>query len=150
MNICNHKKMSGSLVIEAAIGIMVLSMASVFAVNCYIENCRSIKERILNEDVMRSITNLENEIKYNLNKNELEELFKDNEIYLKYDKNFGRNLLEKSIDELERGNDIVIKIVSKNEENIEFRVDTNIDLGGMEINIVDEFNKSWWMYNEEI
>ncbi|HCW53843.1 MAG TPA: hypothetical protein DG753_08925 [Clostridium sp.] len=148
MNIYRCKKMKGSLVIEAAIGIMVLSIAAAFAVNCHIESSKFIKERIINEDVMRNIVNLEREIKYNLNKNQLVELFENGEIHLKYDENLGRSLIYKKIDELEKGNDIVIKVVNQDEEKTEFRVYSNVEKDGIKINIDDEFSKSWWTCDE--
>lgn len=149
MCIYNYKKKNGSLVIEAAMAIMILSMASAFVVKAHIESCKSIKERILNEDIKRSIENLKGEIKYNLNKSEFEDLFKDGKISLKYDEDFGKNLLDKKISELEKGNDIVISIINRNEEKIEFRVNAYVERKDIKIELFDEFNKSWWMYYEE-
>ncbi|NME83478.1 hypothetical protein [Clostridium sp. SM-530-WT-3G] len=140
--------MKGSLVIEAAIGIMILSIAAAFAVNCHIESSKFIKQRIINEDVMRNIVNLEREIKYNLNKNQLDDLFENGELHLKYDENLGRSLTDKKIYELEKGNDIVIKIINQSEEKIEFRVYSNIEKDCININIADEFDKSWWTCDE--
>ena len=97
----------------------------------------------------RNIENLKREIKYNLNKSEFDELFKDNEIGLKYDEGFGNQLLAKRLNELDKGNDIIIKIISCDEKNIEFQVNANIEQEGVKVNISDEFEKSWWMYDEE-
>ena len=58
MNLCNYKKKKGSLVIEAAVGVMILSLSSAFAVNAHIPSCKAVRERILNEDVTRNIENL--------------------------------------------------------------------------------------------
>ena len=149
MNLCNYKKKKGSLVIEAAVGVMVLSLSSAFVVNAHIASCKAVRERILNEDVTRNIENLKREIKYNLNKSEFDELFKDNEIGLKYDEDFGNQLLTKKLNEIDKGNDIIIKIISCDEKNIEFQVNANIEQEGVKVNISDEFEKSWWMYDEE-
>lgn len=149
MNLCNYKKKKGSLVVEAAVGVMVLSLSSAFVVNAHIASCKAVRERILNEDVTRNIENLKGEIKYNLNKSEFDELFKDNEIRLKYDENFGNQLLTKKLNEIDKGNDIIIKIISCDEKNIELQVNADIEQRGVKVNISDEFEKSWWMYDEE-
>lgn len=149
MNLCNYKKKKGSLVVEAAVGVMVLSLSSVFAVNAHIASCKAVRERILNEDVTRNIENLKREIKYNLNKSEFDELFKDNEMGLKYDEDFGNQILTKKLNEIDKGNDIIIKIISCDEKNIEFQVNADIEQERVKVNISDEFEKSWWMYDEE-
>lgn len=150
MHIGNCKKKAGSLVVEAAIAFMILGIASAFAIKAYIESCRAIKERILNEDIKRNVENLKGEIKYNLNKNELDELFKNDEITFKYNQDFGKKLLCKKINELEKGNDIVIDIINRSEDKIEFKVNVNIEQEGIKVKFVDEFNKSWWMLDEEV
>ena len=149
MNVCSYGKLKGSIVIEAVIGIMVLSISAMFAINAYIDNCKTIKERILSEDVTRNIESLKREINYNLNKNELDELFKDYEVGFEYNQNFGKDLLNKKLDQLKRGDDIVVKIINRNDENIEFKVNANIRQGSTEVNIKDRFIRSWWIDEQE-
>lgn len=143
---CNKK--SGSLVIEAAISVMILSMTAAFIVNAHIDSSKSIKSRILNEDVTRNIKNIEKEIQYNVTKAELEEIFEDNKIGLRYDEDFGKEILNKEFSELDRGNDILITLVSEDEEGINFEIKAEIEKNGAHIEAHDEFEKSWWM-NEE-
>ena len=135
--------------IEAVIGIMVLSLSSAFVVNAYIESCKAVKERIVNEDVERNIENLKREIQYNLNKSEFDELFKENEIGVKYDESFGNQFLTKRINEFDKGNDIIIKIISCDEKSVELQVKADIEQKGLKVSINDEFEKNWWMYDEE-
>lgn len=143
-----YRKSNGSLVVEAAISVMVFSLASVFVVNAHIENCNIIKRRILNENVMRNIENLKCEIKYNLNNNDIDNLFQNEKIGFKYDDDFGKQFLVKKINEFEIGNDIVIEVMDRNEEKIEFKVNAHIHQDNIRVDIIDEFNKSWWMYEE--
>lgn len=138
-------KRSGSLVIEAAISVMILSMAAAYIVNAHIDSSKSVKSRILNEDVTRNIENIKREIQYNVTKIELEEIFKYSEISLKYDEFLGRQLLNKRFDELDRGNDIFITMVSENERSMKFKVKAEIEKNGVQVEADDEFEKSWWM-----
>ncbi|MDO5516895.1 MAG: hypothetical protein Q4F66_05025 [Clostridium sp.] len=140
---CNKKK--GSLVIEAAVSVMILSMTAAFIVNAHIESSRVINSRILNEDITRNIENIKREIQYNVSKDELKDIFKYNELGLRYDKNFGNQILNKRINELDKGKDILIKLISKDEEGMKFEIKADVEQDGLYVKVDEEFEKSWWM-----
>lgn len=144
---CNKKE--GSLVVEAAIAVMILSMTTAFIVNAHISCSKSIKSRILNEDITRNIKNIEREIQYNVTKKEIEDIFKDHEIGLSYDENFGRQILNNKFSQLVRGKDILIKLVSEDEEGMKFEIKADINRDGTHVEADDKFEKSWWMDEDQ-
>lgn len=125
---------------------MILSMASIFIVNAHMECSRSIKSRVLNEEVIRNVENIKREIQYNVSREEIESEFLDNKsIGLMYGDDFSNEILNKKFTELDKGNDILITILSEDDENIRFQIKTQINKDGENVRIEDEFIKGWWM-----
>lgn len=138
-------KKHGSILIEVAASIMILTLTTTFIMSSCIKNIQVLKERILLEEVNRDVSNLINEFKYNLTKEEIEELLKDEKIGYKYYENFSEKLLNSPVNELEEGNDIEIIKIGEDNIGIRFKVKTNIKNENSEALIEREFIKSWWM-----
>lgn len=144
MNI-RYKKKKGSLILESSASIVILSMVSIFIINAHIYCGRSIKTRILNEELTRNIENVKKEIQYNVSRAKIKEIFKDNKYGLMYDKDFGTQVLNKDFNELKIGNDILINIINEDDEKLSFSIEAEINVGNDNIKVNDEFEKSWWM-----
>ena len=138
-------KKQGSMLIEAAASIMILTLTTTFIISAGIQNIQVLKERILLEEVNRDVCNLINEFKYNLTKEEIKEMLSNEKIGFKYSENFSRKLLSSSAKELEEGNDIEINKISEDDFGIRLKVQTNIKNENIEAVIEREFTKSWWM-----
>ncbi|WP_160688829.1 hypothetical protein [Clostridium sp. C2-6-12] len=138
-------KKHGSILIEVAASIMILTLTTTFIVSTSIKNIQVLKERILLEEVNRDVSNLINEFKYNLTKEEIEELLKDEKVGYKYYENFSEKLLNSPVNELENGNDIEVIKIGEDNIGIRFKVQTNIKNEKSEAVIEREFIKSWWM-----
>lgn len=138
-------KKQGSILIEVVASIMILTLTTTFIVNASIQNMNVLKERILLEEVNRDVSNLINEFKYNLTKEEIEELLSDEKIGFKYNEDFSKELLNSTVNELERGEDIEITKIYEDDLGLEFNIKTNIKKEKSEVAIEKEFSKSWWM-----
>lgn len=138
-------KKQGSILIEVAASIVILTLATTFIVSASIKNMRVLKERILLEEVNRDVWNLINEFKYNLTKEEIKEMLSDGKIGFKYSEDFSKKLLSMPVKELENGNEIEITKISEDDIGIRFKVQTNIKNEKNEAVIEQEFTKSWWM-----
>lgn len=135
----------GSILIEVAASIMILTLTTTFIISASIQNMQVLKERILLEEVNRDVCNLINELKYNLTKEEIKEMMKDEKIGFKYCEDFSKKLLSMSIKELENGNEIEITKIDEDNFDISFKVKTYIENEKSEAVIEREFTKSWWM-----
>lgn len=138
-------KKQGSILIEVAASIMVLTLTTTFIVSASIKNMQVLKERILLEEVNRDIGNLINEFKYNLTKEEIKEMLKDEKIGFKYSEDFSSKLLSMSVKELEKGKEIEVIKIGEDDIGIRLKVQTNINNEQSEAIIEREFTKSWWM-----
>lgn len=138
-------KKQGSILIEIAASIMVLTLTTTFIVSASIKNMQVLKERILLEEVNRDIGNLINEFKYNLTKEEIKEMLKDEKIGFKYSEDFSSKLLSMSVKELEKGKEIEVIKIGEDDIGIRLKVQTNINNEQSEAIIEREFTKSWWM-----
>lgn len=138
-------KKQGSILIEVAASIMVLTLTTTFIVSASIKNMQVLKERILLEEVNRDIGNLINEFKYNLTKEEIKEMLKDKKIGFKYSEDFSSKLLSMSVKELEKGKEIEVIKIGEDDIGIRLKVQTNINNEQSEAIIEREFTKSWWM-----
>lgn len=138
-------KKQGSILIEVAASIVILTIATTFIVSASIKNMQVLKERILLEEVNRDVCNLINEFKYNLTKEEIKEMLSDGKIGFKYSEDFSKKLLSMSAKELENGNEIEITKIGEDDIGIRFKVQTNIKNEKNEAIIEQEFTKSWWM-----
>ena len=138
-------KKQGSILIEVAASIMILTLTTTFIISTGIQNIYILKERILLEEVNKDVSNLINEFKYNLTKEEIEELLSDEKIGFKYNEDFSRELLNSSVKELEKGEDIEITKIEEDNLGLKLKIQTNIKNEKNEVTIEKEFTKSWWM-----
>jgi len=138
-------KKQGSMLIEVVASIMILLLTTTFIISTSIQNIDILKERILLEEVNRDVCNLKNEFKYNINRNEIEEMLGNKKIRLKYDKDFSRKLLNLNIRDLEKGEDIEISKIGEDSIGLKLKIQANIKIEKSEVNISNEFTKSWWM-----
>jgi hypothetical protein len=138
-------KKSGSMLIEVIASIMILTLTSTFIVSTSIQNFNILKERMLEEDVSRSISNLINEFKYNMTKKEVEEMLNDKIIGLKYNEDFSNKLTYAKIKDFEQGDDIEISKINEDSFGLNLKIVANIRRGKNEVNLEKEFTKSWWM-----
>ncbi len=138
-------KKQGSILIEVAASIMILTLTTTFIISTSIQNMDILKERILLEEVNRDVCNLINEFKYNMTKKEIEELLSDEKVGFKYNKDFSKELLNSSVKDLEQGSDIEISKIGEDNLILKLKIQTNIKNGKSEVEIEKEFTKSWWM-----
>lgn len=138
-------KKQGSILIEVAASIMILTLSTTFIVSTSIQNMDVLKERILLEEVNRDVSNIINEFKYNLTKEEIEELLSNEKIGFKYNEDFSKELLNSTVNELERGEDIEIIKIYEDDLGLKFNIKTNIKKEKSEVTIEKEFTKSWWI-----
>ena len=138
-------KKQGSILIEVAASIMILTLTTTFIISTGIQNMDILKERILLEEVNRDVCNLINEFKYNMTKKEIEELLSDEKVGFKYNKDFSKELLNSSVKDLEQGSDIEISKIGEDNLILKLKIQTNIKNGKSEVEIEKEFTKSWWM-----
>lgn len=138
-------KKQGSILIEVVASIMVLTITTTFIISASIKNMQVLRERILLEEVNRDVCNLINEFKYNLTKEEIKDILKDEKVGYKYSEDFSKKLLNIPIKELENGNEIEIIKIGEDDIGIRFKIQTNIKNEKSEAVIEREFIKSWWM-----
>ena len=138
-------KKQGNILIEVAASIMILTIATTFIISASIQNSDVLKERILLEEVNRDVCNLTNEFKYNMSTEEIENLLSNEKIGFKYDKNFSRKLLNTDIKDLEKGNDIEVSTIGKDSVGLKLKIQADIKIEKNEVNLENEFTKSWWM-----
>lgn len=138
-------KRKGNVLIEVVAGLFIITLSTTFIINANLQNNKILKERILLEDVSRSMYNLMNEIKYNVPKSELDEFLINEEVGFEYDSDFSRNLIYLDYKNIARGNDI--KLIKLYEDNIgtHLKIVSNIKKDNNEIFLEKEFIKSWWM-----
>ena len=138
-------KKQGSILIEVIASIMILTFTTTFIISASIQNADVLKERILLEEVNRSVYNLTNELKYNISKEEIEELLKDDKIGFKYDSDFSKRLFDEDVKKLERGNDIKVIKIGVDNVGLKIKIQANIKIEKSEVSVENEFTKSWWM-----
>ena len=138
-------KKQGSILIEVVASIMILTITTTFIISASMKNMQVLKERILLEEVNRDVCNLINEFKYNLTKEEIKEILKDEKVGYKYSEDFSKKLLNMPVKELEKGNEIEIIKIGEDDIGTRFKVQTNIKNEKSEAVIEREFIKSWWM-----
>jgi len=138
-------KKQGSILIEVIASVMILTLATTFIISASIQNSDILKQRILLEEVNRAVYNLTNELKYNISKEEIEELLKDDKIGFKYDSDFSKRLFDEDVKKLERGNDIEVIKIGADNVGLKIKIQANIKIEKSEANVENEFTKSWWM-----
>lgn len=135
----------GSILIEIVVSTMILTLTTTFVISASIQNMQILKERILLEEVNRDISNLINEFKYNLTREEINEILNNEKIGFKYSDDFSKKLLTLPVNELEKGNDVEVIKLGEDNLGIKLIVQTNIKNEKIEAVINREFVKSWWM-----
>ena len=138
-------KKQGSILIEVVASVMILTLTTTFIIGASIQNSDILKERIILEEVNRAVDNLTNEFKYNMSKEKIEELLIDGKIGFKYDSDFSKRLLDKSITDLEHGGDIEVIKLGEDSIGLKLKIQANIINENSEVSIENEFTKSWWM-----
>jgi len=138
-------KKQGSILIEVIASVMILTLTTTFIISASIQNADVLKERILIEEVNRAVCNLTNEFKYNISTKEIEELLSNEKIGFKYDRDFSEKLLNKDIKELEEGKDIEISKIGEDSVGLKLKIQASIKIEKNEVNVENEFTKSWWM-----
>lgn len=135
----------GNILIEIVVSTMILTLTTTFVISASIQNMQILKERILLEEVNRDISNLINEFKYNLTREEINEILNNEKIGFKYSDDFSKKLLTSPVNDLEKGNDIEVIKLGEDSLGIKLIVQTNIKNEKIEAVINREFIKSWWM-----
>lgn len=140
-------KKQGSVLIEAMASIMVLMLTTSFIVSTNMQDGNMLKERMLKEEVSRTVCNLINEFKYNVSKNEIKDMLKDGneKIGLKYSSDLSRKLVTTDVRNIEHGNDIEISKIEDTDRGLKLKISAKVIDDKNEVTIEKEFVKSWWM-----
>lgn len=140
------KKAEGSILIEIIASIIMLSIASIFAVSASFKCLIQYKNRSSEEKINRIVNMIIKEIKYNKSKNDLDKAFYDNDsIYFKYDDSMDDKLFEQDIFSLETGNNIEIKKINEDKMRTNYKIKVSIDDESFYYEGEEKFYKSWWM-----
>jgi len=138
-------KKQGSILIEVMASVMILTLVTTFIVSTSIQNGDILKKRILLEEVNRAIYNLTNEFKYNMPKEEIEELLSNEKVGFKYDRDFSKKLLNTEIKDLKQGEDIEISKIGEDSVGLKLKIKANVIIEKNMVSVETEFTKSWWM-----
>lgn len=138
----------GSTLIEAVISMAILLIALTISTQIFLVASKSIVIRRNREKANRVSYAIENEIKYNLTFEEINNLLVNERLSLDYTENILDSLLTNSLSSLNSGNRIIIEKKSnhsvENNYNIStFKITINDSNGGI-LN-EREFIKSYWM-----
>lgn len=138
----------GSTIIESVISLAIILITIALSFQIASITINSIALRKNKEKGNRIAYAIENEIKYNFTISELETIFNNSNLSLKYSDNIIELLSEKSLLLIERGNEIIITKVKdeSTEENYKiyvFRIQILNPRGG--VLTEREFIKSYWM-----
>lgn len=138
----------GSTIIESVISLSIILITIALSFQIASIAINSIALRKNKEKGNRIAYAIENEIKYNFTISELETIFNNSNLSLKYSDNIIELLSEKSLLLIERGNEIIITKVKdeSTEENYKiyvFRIQILNPRGG--VLTEREFIKSYWM-----
>lgn len=152
-------KHKGNTIIEVLVALMILMIASMMAMTSSIAANKSKIRRESYEKLDRVSYCIMNEIKYNYSYDEINKKILQynsentntntniNSIGFKYTDDILENLITTNFLELDKGNDIKLEVIDKDNENkiVKMRLNINVYIGGEVISIEREFNKSWWM-----
>lgn len=138
-------KKKGSMLIEALSAISIMMISISFVVKSYYENARALKERILMQKVNEIINNIECEFKYNLSKEEIEEILSDDEVGFIYNEEISSELCNSEIKNLSKGNDIVVRKCNEDSIRTNFEIEADITIDNYNLKSRKKFSKSWWM-----
>lgn len=140
-------KKQGSILVEVVASSMILAITTTFIVSASIQNANKLKERVLNEEVSRNISNLINEFKYNISTEEIEQMLSDGDdkIGLKYDKDLSKKLVTTNVKNLEHGEDIEVTKVNTSNMGVKLKIIAKVNDDRNQVSLEKEFTKSWWM-----
>lgn len=138
-------KKQGSILIEIVASLMIFTLTTTFIISTSIQNSNILKERILSEEVNRAVYNLMNEFKYNISREEIEQMLSNEKIGFKYDTDFSKRLLNTDVKNLENGSDFEVSKEGEDDIGLKLKIHVNIKREQSEINLEREFTKSWWM-----
>lgn len=145
------KKNRGNTIIEAIASLTILMIVSIMIMTSIIATNKSQIRRDMYEKVDRISYSIMNEIKYNYTyiqlSNEMKKYNNMESIGFRYREDILNKLIENDLFDLEKGNDIVLKIVSSESDNkiVNMELTINISTTGGIISSERNFNKSWWM-----
>lgn len=138
-------KKQGSILIEIVASLMILTLTTTFIISASIQNVDTLKKRVLLDEVNRAVCNLTNEFKYNVPKEDIEKLLIDEKVGFKYDTDFSEKLLTTEVSNLERGTDIQVSKIREDNIGLKLKITANFKIEKSEINLENQFTKSWWM-----
>jgi hypothetical protein len=138
-------KKQGSILIEIVASLMIFTLTTTFIISTRIQNSNILKERVLSEEVNRAVYNLMNEFKYNIAREEIEQMLDNEKIGFKYDTDFSNQLLNTEVKNLEKGSDIEVSKEGEDDIGLKLKIHVNIKREQSEIDLEREFTKSWWM-----
>lgn len=138
-------KKKGNTLIETIVSLSILLIGLVLISNLILNLKKSENYRNIREEASRLSYAIESEIKYNYKKEELENIFRDNNIIeLKFSENLLENLLSTDLFNCPSGQGIVIKMLNSSDDNIKEFTILIKDIEGV---ILSErkFYKNNWM-----
>lgn len=138
-------KKKGNTLIETIVSLSILMIGLVLISNLILNLKKSQDYRNIREEASRISYAIESEIKYNYKKEELENIFiQNNIIELKFSKNLLGDLLSTDLFNCPRGQGIVIEMLNSSDDNIKEFIILIKDIEGV---ILSErkFYKNNWM-----
>ncbi|MDV4152543.1 type II secretion system protein [Clostridium sp. AL.422] len=138
----------GSTLVEGIMSMSLLLIALTLCTQIFIISTKSIDLREKKEEANRLSYAIENEIKYNVSFEDINNSFVNGRLSLKYKEDILNSLLVTSLLSLERGNEIVIKREIDNSTEEKYKISTfKITIYNSKWGILDEriFIKSYWM-----
>lgn len=145
------KKNRGNTIIEAIVSLAILMIVSMMLMTSIIATNKSQISRDMYEEVDRISYSIMNEVKYNYTyiqlSNEMKKYNNVESIGFRYREDILNKLIKSNLFDLEKGNDIVLKIVSSESDNkiVNMKLTVNISTAGGTISSERNFNKAWWM-----
>lgn len=137
----NKKK--GVTLIEVVISISILILVISIWTSLVVKTNRSFKIRQEEEEVNRVTYSIMQEVKYNHTMEEVVDILKDGYLGLKRDENLLSKLQSSSLFNLDKGNDIKIYMIGK--ENNSVRIKISVDRIEKSGSVEREFEKYRWM-----
>lgn len=140
------RKRDGSILIEVMASIVMLSFAGIFIVSVCMKCLREYENRIREDKLNMAVNMLIKEIKFNINQQELEEMFYSSDyIGIKYDDDLCQKISCTDIRNLENGADIEIQKIAENNIRSNYKILVSIEEENFTVEREYEFYKSWWM-----
>lgn len=135
-------KKDGSILIEAICASFILSITIMYTSNIVVSSIKALKFQETYQRSYNTYENLKEELKYNYCAKEVENLISER-VCLKYDDEFDKKLLYNNIEDMEKGDDIIIQ---KSKDCKDYGISIDIIIKNNQKVIIDKsFTKSWWM-----